>query len=140
MRFRFELSYPVDTVYEGLWDQHVDKFAVNSNYLVVPILNAGLIKVIDANNNSELRSMRMERIGGITNIANFAYTIDSDYFLMQSTENKLFLYDFSTTPMTFIREYPITLQNSKHLLYIKGTNYFISSDNGNSVVIDVRTG
>lgn len=82
----------------------------------------------------------MRFTGGITNIAHFTYTPASNIFLMLSLENKLFLYDFGSSGITFIREYSATLQNSKNLVYVKGTNYFISNDNGDAKIIDARTG
>lgn len=143
MRFYFQY-WSIEVFFEAdLRDQrdHIDKFGLNSLYLVVPVSNEGMIKVFSVNSPWDwTRQIDTQFTGGITNIANFAYTPESDFFLVQSVTNKLFLYDFGSSGPTFIREYPATLRNSKNLVYIKGTNYFVSNDNSDAKIIDVRTG
>lgn len=85
----------------------------------------------------------MQFTNSVRTIANFAYTPASDIFLMyaeQSLVKKLLLYDFSTNPPTLIREYSNDLSESAHLVYVPGTNYFVSSNYGDIVFINARTG
>lgn len=108
----------IETFYEQN-NYHFDKFSLNSNYLVAPAFNKGAIEIILLNNPmNSVRQMFMPYTGGITDIANFAYTAASDYFLCHSKKNKLYLFDFGANPAVLIREYPATLNGATSLVYV----------------------
>lgn len=141
MRLDYRYQHPDDLNLPFLYP--VDKFALNSNYLVIPHLAHGRVIAVSFGSGGLgglLSETDMKFTGGITNVVNFAYTPESDYFLMQSLENKLFLYQFGSSTITFIRQFPATLSNSANLLYIKGTNFFVANDNGEAKLINVRLG
>lgn len=87
MRMTSLYFYPVERLISfHTEDYHIDKFALNLNYIVVPILNQGKIDVWDIQGSTQQRLMTMEFTGGIISIAHFGYTPESDYFLMHSVD------------------------------------------------------
>lgn len=75
------------------------------------------------------------------NVAHFATTPESDYFLFQSERSKYFFFFIGSGngDVILMREFDsATFTPDSNLLYIKDTNYFAASSGATYVLVDAR--